>query len=275
VVPVPSWPTFAEAARLAGGVVVPAFTGEASGFRLTADAVARVVTPKTRAVFVNSPCNPSGTAVHAEELLRLGDLARERRFALLLDDTYARLWFGEPPAGGPLRELQERAGDQLVVLGTASKSYCMTGWRIGWIIAPAAFVRTCGAHFSHSTQCPATFAQIAAVEALTGPQDHVRELVAEYRRRRDLVLGALSQLGGLRCHVPDGAFYVFPNVAARLGASGTSIDFCARLLDVERVALVPGEGFGVPGHVRLSFARPVAELEEGLVRLRRFLGEEA
>jgi aspartate aminotransferase len=274
LVPVPGWPTFGEAVRLAGGTVVPLVTSPHEGFRVSAERVERALTGRTRAVIVNSPCNPTGVAVPGPELLRIAELARERGIALLFDDTYARLWFGAEPAGGPLRSMAERAGDQLVILGTASKTYCMTGWRIGWIVGPDAFVRACGAHFSHSTQCAAPFAQHAAVEALRGPQEGVASLVAEYRDRRDRVLAALGQVDGVRCVTPDGGFYVFPDVSARLGGEvPTSLQLCARLLDRHRVALVPGEGFGQPGHVRLSFARSVPELDEGLGRLRAFFHE--
>jgi aspartate aminotransferase len=274
LVPVPAWPTFGEAVRLAGGAVVPLPTPADEGFRLCAERVERALTVRTRAVIVNSPCNPTGVAVPPADLLRIAELARERGFALLFDDTYARLWFGDAPAGGPLRAMAERAGDQLVVLGTASKTYCMTGWRIGWIVGPEAFVRACGAHFSHSTQCAAPFAQHAAVEALRGPQEGVASLVSEYRARRDRVLAALRGVEGLRCVTPDGGFYVFPDVAARLGGDvPTSLELCTRLLDRHRVALVPGEGFGQPGHVRLSFARSVPELDEGLARIQAFFRE--
>jgi aspartate aminotransferase len=273
LVPVPAWPTFTEAVRLAGAQPVAVPTPAEEGFRLTAAAVERALTARTRALIVNSPCNPTGIAVPHDELLRIGELARERGLVLLFDDTYGRLWFGDDPVGGPLRELAERAGEQLVILGTASKTYCMTGWRIGWILGPAAFVKACGAHFSHSTQCAATFAQHAAVEALLGPQDNVAELVAEYRRRRDAVLASLRGLPGVRCVSPDGGFYVFPDVSARLGPGARStLELCTRLLDEERVALVPGEGFGLPGHVRLSFARSADDLREGLARIHTFFG---
>jgi aspartate/methionine/tyrosine aminotransferase len=148
----------------------------------------------------------------------------------------------------------------------------MTGWRIGWILGPKALIDASAALISHSTQCPATFAQHAAVQALTGPQDTVREMAAEYRRRRDFVYPGLHEISHVSCAAPGGGFYVFPNVSAYLGREvPTTLALATRLLDETRVAVVPGEGFGAPGFLRLSFARPIDELRDGLARLAALL----
>jgi aspartate aminotransferase len=271
VVPTPHWATLSETVRLAGGRPVLARARAEDGFRVTARLVSRHVTPKTRAVILNTPSNPTGAMIDPEELLAIARLARRRGFTVLYDDTYSRLSF-DGPAPPPLREVQREAGGAFVVVGTASKTYCMTGWRIGWVLGPKALVDACAALISHSTQCPATFAQVAAVEALTGPQDLVGELAAEYRRRRDFLHPALAALPGIRCARPAGAFYLFPDVTGCLSRDvPDTVVLATRLLEEQGVALVPGEGFGAPGHVRLSFARPLEELREGAGRLATFL----
>jgi aspartate aminotransferase len=159
-----------------------------------------------------------------------------------------------------------------VVVGTASKSYCMTGWRIGWVLGSRPLVDACAALASHSTQSPTTFAQAGAVAALAGSQAFVRELRAEYRRRRDLLYRALTAIPGLTCVEPEGAFYLFPNVTRCLRPDVPStLELGLRLLEDSRVALVPGEGFGAPGYLRISFARSRSELREGARRIAAFL----
>jgi aspartate aminotransferase len=222
-------------------------------------------------VILNSPCNPTGAIIDPEDLLVIGDMAARRKFTLLYDDTYARLIYGRHDTTA-LQALRDAVGDRLVVLGTASKSFCMTGWRIGWVLGPKALVDACAALVSHSTQCPTSFAQVGAIEALTGPQKFVQDLVAEYRRRRDFLHGALSAIPKVTCVQPAGAFYLFPNVARHLGPrTPSTLAMAERLLEEEKVAVVPGEGFAAPGYLRVSFARPMADLQAGAERLAAFL----
>lgn len=275
VVPIPAWPTFAEAARVAGAspVFVPLAAKE--GFRLTARAVARAVTPRTRAVVVNSPSNPTGAVIEPGELLKIARLARRRGFWLLYDDTYAHLVFrpGGPPA---LQAVKDAAGGHLVVVGTVSKTYCMTGWRVGWVVGPKALAEACTALNSHSVQGPATFSQIAAAHALTAPQDDVRAMVREYRRRRDVVHSALAAVRGIVCPEPEGGFYVFPDVSRCLSKEmPDTVALAARLLEEEAVAVVPGEGFHAPGFLRFSFAAAPGDLEEGARRIAGFVAGRA
>lgn len=271
LVPAPYWPTFPEAVRLAGAKAVIVPLDERDGFRLSPRALRGYLTPKTRALVVNTPSNPTGVTVSAEDLLDLARLARRRKLTLLYDDTYARLML-EDQGPSVLQEARRLAGARFVVLGTASKTYCMTGWRIGWVLGPAALAEACATVASHSTQAPATFAQYAAASALTGSQAEVQALVAEYRRRGALMYAGVQALPGLRCVRPQGAFYVFPDVSSRLSrALPTSVALAERLLRDEGVATVPGEGFGLRAHLRLSFARPMDELQEGLQRLENFL----
>jgi aspartate aminotransferase len=272
VVPAPCWPTFGESVRLAGGRPVVVHTRSTDGFRVTARLVRRAVGPRTRAVILNSPSNPTGAVIEPAELEAIGALAARRGFALIWDDTYAHLSFGGD--GGPapvLQRLRDRLGERFVVVGTASKTYCMTGWRIGWVLGGKALVDACAALVSHSTQCPSTFAQYGAVQALGGSQDAVRALAAEYRRRRDFFHPVVAGIEDLSCVRPEGGFYLFPDVSRYLGRGlATSLALTDRLLDEEKVAVVAGEGFEAPGYVRISFARPMDELREGADRLRAF-----
>jgi aspartate aminotransferase len=271
VIPSPHWPTFGEAVRLAGARPILVHTQEKDGFKVTARTISKATGPRTKAVLINTPNNPTGAVIDPDDLLVIGDMAQRRRFTILYDDTYARMVFGkaDPPA---LQQLKDAVGDRFVVLGTASKSYCMTGWRIGWVLGPKKLIDACAALVSHSTQCPTAFAQFGAVEALAGPQKYVQELVAEYKRRRDVVHDALTAIPKVTCVAPAGAFYAFPNVARYLGPGRpTSIELARKLLDEQKVAVVPGEAFAAPGYVRVSFARPIEELKEGLERMAAFL----
>jgi aspartate aminotransferase len=271
VIPSPYWPTFGEAVRLAGARPILVPSQEKDGFRVTARMISKATSPRTKAVILNTPNNPTGAVIDPDDLLVIGDMAQRRKFTLLYDDTYARLLYGKAEAP-VLQDLKDAVGDRLVVLGTASKSYCMTGWRIGWLLGPKALVDASAALVSHSTQCPTAFAQYGAVEALTGPQRYVQELVAEYKRRRDFVQGAIEALPRVTCVPPAGAFYAFPNLARHLGPGcPTTVDLARRLLDEQKVAVVPGEAFAAPGYVRISFARPMDELKDGMRRIASFL----
>jgi aspartate aminotransferase len=272
VIPTPHWPTFSEAVRLAGGRPVIAQTREKDGFRVTARLVAKALTTRTKAVLVNSPGNPTGAVIEEAELLAIARLAQRQKFTLLYDDTYARMTFGgEEPLD--LKKVREVAGDRFVVLGTASKSFCMTGWRIGWVMGPRALIDACVALISHSTQCPTSFAQVGAVEALTGPQGFVGEQTVEYERRRDTLHAALVAIDGVTCVLPGGAFYLFPNVTQYLSRRiPDDVKLATAILDEAHVAVVPGEAFGGPGHIRISFARPMEELQDGARRIAAFLG---
>ena len=270
VVPTPHWPTFAEAARIAGGrpVLLP-LTGK-NGYRLTARAVSRAIGPRTRAVLVNSPNNPTGAVVESEELVRIARLARRRGIFMILDDTYAHLIFRKEAAPA-LDAVAAAAGDRLAVAGTMSKAYCMTGWRVGWVIGSRAVAAACAALNSHSIQSPATFAQIAAARALRGSQKAVRDLAAEYRRRMIAVQPRVDALPGVLCPESEGGFYLFPNVESRLSKElPDTVALSLRLLEEQGVAVVPGEGFGAPGHFRLSLATSVEDLREGTRRIADF-----
>jgi aspartate aminotransferase len=270
VVPTPCWPTFAEAARIAGAKPALLPLSEEDGFRLTARALKRAIKRRTRAVLVNSPCNPTGAVIDPDELLAIARLARRHNIFLIFDDTYSHLIFRD--GGAPrLGEVAAAAGDSLVVTGTMSKAYCMTGWRIGWVIGSRPLATACAALNSHSIQSTATFSQVAAAQALTGPQDMVHELAAEYRRRRDVIQPKIDALPGVVCPAPEGSFYLFPNVKSHLSKEmPDTVTLGTRLLEERAVAVVPGEGFNAPGYFRLSCATSLEDLREGARRLATF-----
>jgi aspartate aminotransferase len=270
IVPSPFWPTFSDAVKLAGGRPVIVRTRERDGFRVTPALVKQALTRSTKAVIVNTPSNPTGAVIEPEALLAIGRLARKHRFFLLYDDTYAHLTFDARPQ--PLQRLRDEIGELLVVLGTSSKSYCMTGWRIGWLLGPKPLADAATALISHSTQCPTSFAQQGALAALRGPQQFVKDLLEEYRRRRDFLHAELLAIRGVRCVKPAGSFYVFPNLKAFLrGGTATTLLLARRLLDEQRIAVVPGEGFDCPGYIRISFARGMDDLRAGVSRISGFL----
>jgi len=271
IIPAPYWPTFSETVRLAGGRPVIVQTRESEGFRVTARLISKAVGDRTRAVIVNTPNNPTGAVVDPEELLAIGRLAKRRRLMLLYDDTYAKLSL-EPMPPPPLGELQALLPKHLVILGTASKSYCMTGWRIGWVVGPRPVVDSVATLISHSTQCPTSFAQAGAVAALTGSQQYVKRLESEYRRRVKRIYPQLTAIPGITCARPSGGFYLFPSVVGHLGRKiPSSLDLAMRLLDDQKLAVVPGEGFAAPGFIRISIARSADELSEGIGRMAAFL----
>jgi aspartate aminotransferase len=271
VIPSPHWPSFSEAVRLAGARPILVQASERDGFQVTAGMISKVTSPRTKAVILNSPANPTGAVIDDEDLLVIGDMAQRRRFTLLYDDAYARLLYRTMDAG-VLQSLRDAVSDRFVILGTASKTYCMTGWRLGWVLGPRALVDACAALASHSTQCPTTFVQVAAIQALTGPQGAVQEMAAEYLQRRDFILSALATISRVTCVEPGGGFYVFPNVGRHLTPEMPStLTMVTRLLEEAGLAVVAGEAFGMPGHLRLSFARPIPELREGMRRLAAFL----
>jgi aspartate aminotransferase len=271
VIPSPHWPTFGEAVRLAGARPILVHGQEKDGFRVTARMISKATSPRTKAVILNTPNNPTGAVIDPDDLLVIGDMAQRRKFTILYDDTYARLLYGKAEAP-VLQDLKDAVGDRLVVLGTASKSYCMTGWRIGWVLGPRALVDACAALVSHSTQCPTAFAQYGAVEALTGPQRYVTDLVAEYKRRRDFIQGAVEALPRVTCVPPAGAFYAFPNLARHLGpAARPRSTWRAGSSTSRRSRWCRARRSRPPATSASRFARPMDELKDGMRRIAAFL----
>ncbi len=270
VIPSPSWVTYKEAVRYAGGECVFVETTEACGFRLTAAELEPRLTPRTKLIIVNSPLNPSGAVIERGEFEKILRLASANGAYLLTDECYCRfLYEGEPYSVSSAPGAKET----VLVAGSLSKTYAMTGWRIGFGLAPTTVIAAMSKLQSQCTSNPTSIAQMAAVEALLGPQDSVGIMLSEYRRRRDLVVAGLRAIPGISCVEPSGAFYAYPNVSAALGGSGiaNTMEFAERLLAEERVAVVPGEAFGTTEHIRISFAASVDALEQGLARIRKFV----
>jgi aspartate aminotransferase len=271
ILPVPYWVSFPDIIKFAGGKVVPAMTHEIDTFQLRADAVEKAMTPRTRLVIVNSPNNPTGAIVDAKEFERILDLCRQRNIFLVADECYSHFVY----EGQPFSIACVDSGkSNTVIIGSLSKTYSMTGWRIGYALAPERVIQAMLTIQSHCTSNPTSIAQRAGVEALLGPQDSVARMLAEYARRRRRILQGLRLIQGVKCVTPQGAFYAYPNVKAFLKYDGIrdTLSIARALLEQEHVAVVPGEAFGTPGYLRISYATSMERIEEGLRRLERFFG---
>jgi len=270
VIPIPSRPAYQEVVRYAGGKCVLVETD--SGFALTAAMIERHLTPLTKLVIVNSPANPSGAVLDRAEFEKIFELAHERGIYLLTDECCGHfLYDGKPFSVASL----PGAGQTVLVAGSLSNTYAMSGWRIGFGLAPAAIVRALTRLQSRSISYPTSISQKAAVEALRGPQDSVAAMLGECRRRRDLVVGRMRAIPGVQCAEPRGAFYAYPDVGSLLRQNGfrSSAQFAQRLLAEARVAVAPGEVFGTGCHVRIRFATSAEELDRGLDRIQQFFIE--
>jgi aspartate aminotransferase len=271
IVPVPYWVTFKDVVNYAGGKCVFVDTDEDSGFLLTADILKPHVTPKTKALILNSPSNPSGAVVPRAELEKIYQLAKAEGFFIITDECYCRFLYEDEPFS--LASLPG-AKDTVIVAGSLSKTYAFTGWRIGFALAPAPIISAINNLQSHSTSNPTSIAQKAAVEALRGPQDSITTMMAEYTRRREYVINRLRKMEGLKVQEPKGAFYAYPNIAAALGGKvKTPLEFAEKLLAEQYVATVPGEAFGTDKHIRISYAASMQQLEKGLDRIEKFIGQ--
>src|SRR5271163_1673708 len=253
ILPVPYWVSFKDIIQYAGGKVVFLPTEEAENFRITADAIERAITPRTKAIILNTPSNPAGSVVSPADLERIVKLAHERGIFLLLDECYVYLQYaGAPVSGGSFVE----AKDHVVVLGSLSKTYAMTGWRAGFALGPKAIISAMSKLQSQSTSNTASFVQKASIAAVSGDQECVLEMRADYIKLRDRMLAGFAEIPGITCTVPQGAFYVYPNVSQFFGKGGikTASDVAAKLLSEAHVVVVPGEPFGTNEHIRLCYA---------------------
>lgn len=268
----PGWPTLVEQIKLAEADPVIVRTYPEDGFRVRAEAIVEAITPSTRGIIINSPGNPTGALIDEAALAAVADAAAPRGIWILLDLCYEKLIYDPAPHNLP-RVLVERMRDRTVLCGSASKAYAMTGWRCGWVLAPAPLVSACNALQSHSTSNVCSITQKAVVAALNGPQQCVTDMLDEYRVRRDRVCQWLAEEPRLRVLKPSGAFYLFIDVSEFLSPHGvrTSADLAQSLLDDERVAITPGEAFDAPGFIRLSYATSLNELQRGTERIIRYV----
>jgi aspartate aminotransferase len=267
----PCWPTIPEQIKLTGATPVLVNTHSEDGFTVHADAITAAITPRTKAVVLNSPTNPTGGLITEEATAKIADAAAARGIWVIVDLCYERLIYEGAPHNLP-KVLFDRHRGRTVLCGSASKAYAMTGWRCGWTMAPADVITACNVIQGHSTSNVASITQRAALAALTGPQDAVRTMLDEYRTRRDSVHAWLTAHPGIRCVRPKGAFYLLLDVSDLLSPGGirTSTQFAQSLLDDHRVAVTPGEGFDAPGHIRISYATSIEQLREGASRILKF-----
>ena len=270
ILPVPYWVSFKDIVRYAGGNCVLLQADESQGFRVTAEMIEHLVTPRTKMIILNSPSNPSGAVMSPKDLKAVVQLAAERGIWVLSDECYVYLnYTGEQFSVGSLREYRER----MLIIGSLSKTYAMTGWRLGYALGPAAVIAAMQKLQSQSTSNPTSIVQKAAVAALNGPQQCVEDMRLEYIKLRDHVVKGLRSIPGVQCTLPEGAFYAYPNISSFFGRGGikSASDVAGRLLREAHVATVPGEGFGTREHIRVSYATTATELDRGLERMRKFL----
>ena len=266
VLPSPCWVSFPEQILFAGARPVTVPTSVEDGFRIHAGPLLEAVTSRTRAILLNSPCNPTGGIISPADLRQVVAFAAERGLIVISDETYERFVYDEPPASAAA--LAAEFPETVAVVGSFSKTYAMTGWRIGYLLGPAPIVRAVENIQSHATSNATSFAMVGALAAIRHAEPEVEVMIAEYRARREIVAAGLNAIPGFRCRPPHGAFYAFPQVSAcfRPGRS-SSVEMAEYLLEEASVAVVPGTAFGADDHIRLSFACSRATLTEGLARI--------
>ena len=269
ILPVPYWVSFKDIIQYAGGTIVPVRGKEEEDFRITAKMIEAVITPKTKAIILNTPSNPSGAVMVPEDLEAIVRLAHKNGIYVLLDECYVYLNFtGEIVSGGSFTDCKEH----IVVLGSLSKTYAMTGWRAGFALGPKPVIAAMIKLQSQSTSNAASMVQRASIAALTGSQECVAEFRADYIKLRDQILAGFKTIPGLTCIVPQGAFYVYPNVSQFIGKGGikSASDLAAKLLSEAHVVVVPGEAFGTDEHIRLAYAVSHDVVDEGVKRMREY-----
>lgn len=271
IIPVPYWVTYKDVVNYAGGKCVFVPTDEAQGFTFTADMIAPYITSRSKLLIINSPNNPSGAVLSREEFEKIYKLAAKRGVRLMTDECYCQFLYDDKPFS--IASMPD-AKEHVVVAGSLSKTYAMTGWRIGFALAPKPLIDGMMKLQSHTTSNPTSVSQKAAIEALRGPQDSIPVMLAEYRTRRDYVVGRLRAIPGVQIAEPKGAFYAYPNVSVGFkNGISSALQFSEKLLAEQYVAVVPGEAFGTNEHVRISYATSMNELARGLDRIERFIRE--
>jgi len=272
IVPVPYWVSYKDIIEFAGGTPVFLETDEAENFRVTVESVEAAITDKTKAIILNTPSNPSGAVLGSADLYAIVRLAHSKGIYVLLDECYVYLTFaGEIVSGASCTECKEH----IIVLGSLSKTYAMTGWRAGFALGPKQIISAMSKLQSQSTSNTASMVQRASIAALTGSQECVSEMRADYIQLRDRVLEGFKSIPGLTCTVPQGAFYVYPNISAFIGKGGikSASDLAAKLLSEAHVVVVPGEAFGTENHIRLSYAVSGDVIDKGVQRMRDYLSK--
>lgn len=272
IIPAPYWVTYPEQVKLAGGIPVYVPTDESTGFVATAEMLSKVVTDKTKLLMLNSPSNPTGGIYSKAQLQEIADLAVSKNIHVISDEIYEKIVY-DGNEHVSIASLGPEIKKLTVTINGFSKSYSMTGWRLGYAAAEVDIVQGMSRIQDHSTSNPTSFAQRGAVEALTGPQDAVVMMVTEFDKRRKVIVRRLNEVPGITCATPGGAFYVFPNVSGLIGKSygewtiSDSDTLAGYLLDEAKIAVIPGSGFGAPNYIRLSYATSMEAIEKGLDRI--------
>jgi aspartate aminotransferase len=269
ILPVPYWVSFVDIIKYAGGAPVLVESREDENFRVTAKMIEAAITPKTKAIILNTPSNPSGAVVSPADLEAIVRLAHARGIYVMLDECYVYLTFtGAVVSGGSFTDCKEH----MIILGSLSKTYAMTGWRAGFALGPKPIIAAMSKLQSQSTSNTSSMVQRASVAALSGSQECVTEMRADYLRLRDRILEGFKTIPGLTCTVPQGAFYVYPNVSAFFGKGGvkSAADLASKLLTEAHVVVVPGEAFGTSEHIRLCYAVAPEVIDEGIQRMRSY-----
>jgi len=274
VIPAPYWVSYSDMALLAGGVPKLIPSNEASGFRINPEQLQAALTSRTRVFILNSPCNPTGATYSRDELLALARILEKHDCLILADDIYEKIVY-EGFQVHNIVALYPALRERAIIVNGVSKTYAMTGWRIGYALGPSDVIAAASKIQSQSTSNPTSIAQAAALEAIRGQQDEVAVMVREFHKRRDLIVDKLNAIGGIACRKPEGAFYVFPNISGLLGKTGrgkklgSPCDLADYLLEEAQVAGVPGEDFGSHEHIRFSYATSLADIERGCERIRQ------
>ncbi|PKK39311.1 Aspartate aminotransferase [Clostridiaceae bacterium JG1575] len=274
----PYWVSYPELVTLAGGRSLFIHGDPTNQYKLTAALIEEHITPKSKVLVLNSPNNPTGTIYSREELMAIAEVCKKHDLFILSDEMYEKLIYGSARHVS-IASLSEDAYSRTLTINGVSKAYAMTGWRIGYAAGPAPLIKMMGSVQSHTTSNPCSISQYAALEAIQGPQDSVDSMIQEFSARRDLLVSEIEALDGIECIRPEGAFYVMMDIRSVLGKTyrgrpiANAMDFSDELLSDKLVAVVPGEGFGIEGFVRLSYATSRANIEKGMKRIKAFLQE--
>ncbi|HEX9262937.1 MAG TPA: pyridoxal phosphate-dependent aminotransferase [Candidatus Binatia bacterium] len=273
VIPAPYWVSYSDMALLAGGVPKLIPSNEASGFRIKPEQLQAALTPRTRVFLLNSPCNPTGATYSRDELLGIVGVLEKHNCLILADDIYEKIVYDGFQVHN-IVTLCPNLRERTIIVNGVSKTYAMTGWRIGYALGPSDLIAAAGKIQSQSTSNPTSIAQAAALEAIRGKQDEVTVMAREFQKRRDVIVDKLNAIDGITCRKPEGAFYVFPNIGRLLGKTGlgkklsSPCDLADYLLEEAKVAGVPGEDFGSNEHIRFSYATSLQDIEKGCARIR-------
>ena len=278
IVPAPYWVSYSEMIKKAGGVPVLVVAGEEQGFKATGEQIKAAITDKTKCVIINNPSNPTGALYSKKELQEIADICVENDLYIISDEIYYQLIYDNAEFVS-IASLGKDVYDHTIIINGVSKSYAMTGWRIGYVAASKEIAKIMSNYLSHSTGAPSTISQWASIEALNGPQEGIEAMRQEFEKRRNYMVKRMNEIPGVSCRMPEGAFYVMMNISQLLGKTigGATInsadDFAMAFLDQGLVAVVPSTGFGIDNFVRWSYATSMENIEEGLNRLEKFLNQ--